>query len=148
MKIIKFNLLVFFIIAIFASIVSEIYLRINLKFLSENVELMSSTKLKEKIIYDLEGLKLNNVDEQLILFDDAYLRVAMNTYFKKASTEDKLNGAVNFIFKNNGFCNYHDNYNQSKIITIGDSFTQCTQIKPEDTWSYKLDNFEDKKKNI
>ena len=146
MKIIKFNLLIFFILIIFASIVFEIYLRINSKFISDNIELMSSTKLKKKLVYDLTRFNFNNLDEQLVLFDDVYLKVAMNTYYKKASIEDKFNGAVDFIFKNNGFCNHHDNYNQSKVITVGDSFTQCTQIRPEDTWSYKIYNFEDNKK--
>ena len=42
-----------------------------------------------------------------------------------------------------GFCNPPETYNQSAnidLVTIGDSFTWCTAVKPEDTWTKHLGN--------
>ena len=51
-------------------------------------------------------------------------------------------GTVNTVkMDETGFCNPPDLYNQTEqfdAIAIGDSFTWCTTVRPEDTWSAQL----------
>ncbi len=51
---------------------------------------------------------------------------------------DKDLGAVENYFYKDGFCNKRAIENSKAIVSIGDSFTYCTAIEPDDAWIKKI----------
>ncbi|MDC3053337.1 hypothetical protein OA187_02115 [Candidatus Pelagibacter sp.] len=69
------------------------------------------------------------------------LKSPRKTIYRRPDIQDVEFGAVDYFFYNNGFCNKNDleNVKKYRILTFGDSFTYCTFIKPEDTWTSKIE---------
>jgi len=61
-------------------------------------------------------------------------------YTRLTYTNRKDEPAVSVIRDENGFCNPEGSYQKSTIdvITLGDSFTVCHAVYPEDTWTGQL----------
>jgi len=53
--------------------------------------------------------------------------------------EDAIYGAIPFSYRAGGFCNTKPPQEIPAVITaVGDSFTYCLAVKPDDAWSYQL----------
>ena len=90
-----------------------------------------------KLKYDLlieRGIKKNYENIFYRNFNDNYFTLYNKSIKKPATKEDRKFGATDYFFYNKGFCNKEININKTHIISVGDSFTFCTQLKPKDAW--------------
>ena len=55
------------------------------------------------------------------------------------SVDQKFN-ATDIYYYNQGFCNRNYNSKNIKIIAVGDSFTFCTAVEPENAWPKMVSN--------
>ena len=137
-KFIKFAAIYFFICFFFLEIVliySNKYLSTNILFYFPDTSLKQELLIKNKMrsksdrsIGDKIIFKKNNLSRKLT--------VPKKTIFRESDLQDKIYGATNYFYYNDGFCNKNYDYKnkKNKILAFGDSFTYCTFITPENAW--------------
>lgn len=142
MKIIKSVFLVVTITLALLIFVFEIYLKFNKTIFYKLNEYLPNTSLTEKIRKEIEDINLNKKTRFVFSGKEYYLYTEPTQAFYY-HIEDKKYGAIKKNFYNKqGFCNKHLDTN-AKILSFGDSFTFCNQIKPEQTWIYNIFNLND-----
>jgi hypothetical protein len=85
-------------------------------------------------------------EEQTVPFerDDRGFPFRIKKPFSEISYSFGDHGTVNVVVMDElGFCNAPGSYDPDpiEIITLGDSFTWCTTVRPEDTWTSRLQEF-------
>ncbi len=63
-----------------------------------------------------------------------YFNLNKKSHYHYAAPEDVKLGAQSLMFYNEGFCNEKSSIDNPYIISVGDSFTYCTQLTPNDSW--------------
>ena len=125
----------------------EICLRSNPKYIKlDLLRLFPITKVKQELLNSFEKqykkqilkIRIGNLD----------FKVNSSSFFYAATREDSELGAGDLMYYNNGFCNRNTNFENPYIIGVGDSFTYCTQLEPEEAWIKNIFNNLDKKKVI
>jgi hypothetical protein len=125
-----------------------ILLEISLFFFSNKINsnflfYLPSTQLKTNLLIkkNMRGpeQRANSLKRNFIKNEfSKKLSAPIETIYRKPDVQDIKYGAVNYFFYNNGFCNKDYNKNSLNIVSFGDSFTYCTFVKPDETWSKKL----------
>ena len=112
----------------------EIYLRKNEDILLKLRSYLPDTKIFKKLYIENYSLrkKFKIGDKNYYLFNEP---VKINVY-----KSDQKYGAQKYNYFNQGFCNKNPDILNSKIIAVGDSFTHCLAIKPEDVWVKNIFN--------
>ena len=60
--------------------------------------------------------------------------------FSMSHSVDQKFNATDIYYYNQGFCNRNYNSKNIKIIAVGDSFTFCTAVEPENAWPKMVSN--------
>jgi hypothetical protein len=122
----------------------EVFLRLNPKFINLRIiKFFPDTNVKKKLLLDLHSSY--NIKTFKKKIGNYYFSLYKDTYYHPSPKEDLLLGAKNFMFYKNGFCNEENDIKNLHIISVGDSFTYCTQLMPNDSWIKNIfDNIEKK----
>jgi hypothetical protein len=145
--IIKKLLFVILLSCILFFLLLEIFLRLNPNFINPGIiNFFPETNVKKKLLINL--YTSYNIKTFKKKIGNYYFTLHKETYFHPTPKEDILFGAKNFMFYKNGFCNETYDLNNPHIIGVGDSFTYCTQLMPNDSWIKNIFNNLDKKKAI
>lgn len=125
----------------------EIFLRLNPNFINFRIiNFFPETNVKKKLLINLYPSYDAKTFKKKI--GNYYFSLYKETYFHPTPKEDLLIGAKNFMFYKNGFCNETYDLDNEHIISVGDSFTYCTQLTPNDSWIKNIFKNLDKKKAI
>ena len=136
MKYFKQSVIIFSITFFLFLFCAEIYLRFNPKILFPLSNFLPDTKVTKKI-RNLRTQKENDLRKKTKI-GSLYFNLFMGEIIAKSNKVDAKYGE-NFIYNyQDGFCNNHTNNKFAEIIAVGDSFTNCTAVKPEETWIYNI----------
>jgi len=122
----------------------EIFLIKNITSLFLLNEYLPNTAVTKEIRAELKNYELKN--KMKIKLNNKNYFVFNKVKEKITNSEDVMHGASkNWFYNDQGFCNKHDD-KKAEIISIGDSFTYCTAVKPEETYIYNIfENIENEK---
>lgn len=115
----------------------EIYFIFNQSYLKKNLYFIPDSNLKRNIINKICSVKYIESDLECSL----YLYNIKNYQYKKI---DQFFGATaKKYYSENEYCNFGEK-KEILIFAVGDSFTSCLDIKPEQTWIYNINSKIDK----
>ena len=129
---------IFFFSIVIAILAFEIFLRYNHEYLYNFKQFLPDTPISKKMKNEIADLNKNKKFNYKI--GNKVYTLYKTTFEKNSHKDDLKYGAVNYNYFNEGFCNKNPDKTKSKIIAVGDSFTYCLAIKPEDAWVKKIFN--------
>lgn len=139
MKSIKKILLLVIYTAIVTTLLTEGIIRIYPKLLPPKVLLNFNEELRSDIAQRIGLQSKHDVIE--LTRDDGGPPLTVFKPFTRFTFDYEDAGSINSQTADEiGFCNIAGTYDKEKfdIITIGDSLTWCTTVRPEDSWTKKL----------
>ncbi|MDC0213240.1 hypothetical protein OAL14_00365 [Gammaproteobacteria bacterium] len=137
LKIIKANIVVFLVFLLIVGATLEITMRIAPSFFFEkNIRFLPNTHAKSEILRELGIIDL---DSQKVLrtFSGVTLPIYLSSFKDFPSKEDRDFGATSVRYYNEGFCNLTESISEKEFLAIGNSFTYCLSVNPEDSWIYE-----------
>ena len=130
------NLSILLTLFILMGIVLEIILRTNTKFFFEkNLSFLPHTYVKKEILKRLDVIDINE-NVSVKKFSDLNLEIFNRSYRDFPSNDDIKYGALDIRYYNQGFCNRNSDSQSNRVLAVGDSFTYCLGLLPEQSWSH------------
>lgn len=135
-------ILIFFLIIFLIEILSRSFSSFLLP--DQTVFAFPNTKIRNKILIDRKLIiDPNNIKYIKPKFEGRPIPLINQIQKNIPHKLDKDSGAVDNYFYKDGFCNKSEVKNSKSIISIGDSFTYCTSVEPDNAWIKKI-NLNDK----
>ena len=135
---------------ILSILITEIILRNFPSLISrELLSYLPGTNVKKEIL-EKRGFKIQKNLSKTVNIEGYNFTYYLNNFPSIDDNVDIKLGATNTFYYKDGFCNEKVKYSDLKIIAVGDSFTYCTSVFPNQSWTKKVfKNIEnDKKLNL
>ncbi len=137
---------------LFAILICEVFLRLYPSILSDKLIFkLPYGKVRDDIFKRVFKIDKEKID-YLIYEKDKKIPLYQNNIDWKSNTKDLEWGAESIAYYNSGFCEPEIsdlilNSKDTNGIAVGDSFTYCFSLSPEQSWPYKLGNLNNKINN-
>ncbi len=122
-------------------ILFEIYLRFNKEILYNLKNLLPDTNVTKNIKNEI--VNKSESKRKIYSINDIDYSLYKESFHKKIHSKDKKFGAIEQNFYNEGFCNHKNNSKKKNILAVGDSFTYCLAVKPENSWVNNISQYKE-----
>ena len=130
----KKNVILLFASFLISFFIIETIFRTNSNLISrEFLTYLPNTNVKKKIL-NKKGFEIKENLYKIEEIKNYKFKYYLNNFPSIDDETDIDLGATNLFYYNNGFCNTSFNLSDSKVIAVGDSFTYCTSVSPNQAW--------------